>query len=200
MKRVFEMCWLLVVLIAAAGCRDGAESNGEDPNAGGNATSTEGDSAETVTPGLLRYSSLNCDYIESYGAFDDLELNLQFSGDQQPSETWFQARLNHVEPATPATLGAAGIIDFEFSVGFDFGKEIYFGELENGEITIELDSLPDPATLQDHQAVILEGTLRISAFTLPESVLTGGKRNLALQAQEIPIRCTANFRRGQVVN
>lgn len=150
-----------------------------------------GDGVE-ITP-----ESLRCLYRQSTGARDELSLQLQYLS--APNHVAFAVYMTNPAPAKPfvATPGDVDSFTFEAFVDATSG---YRSDLEQAEIAVHLDELPQPSALSPGDPVQLHGQLELAEFTMPAVGDDASEATLHVPAGSVAVDCEATFQRAQVLN
>ncbi len=201
--------FLFITLLCAAGCSGGNDADGDsdlgsntsfdtDPEPSTSLDPTAASSLMTADGTEIPSKSLSCIYRQSTGADDALSLQLQYT--DAPGSVAFAAYLEDPIPAEPfaVSAGQQGRFDFEvFLAGVGYGSE-----LSGGEVEVRLDSLPSPAALTDGDRVVLQGSLLINQFSLPEKAAVGETATgvLDLASGSVDIDCETTYQSVEVLN
>jgi hypothetical protein len=147
--------------------------------------------------GQIPSQGLRCGYRQNTGADDSLDLQLQYLS--APNAVAFSAYITDPVPAKPfvATPRDVKRFDFEAVAGGN-----YSAKLQEAEITLRLDDLPAPSSLEDRKVVHLHGTLEITAFSLPARTTAEGSDagTLDLAPATVAVDCMPGFFLNPVLN
>ena len=188
----FFTCLLVVTSVFVLGCSD------DSPNSENEVTNPEMSPSLVTADGReIPSESLSCIYRESTGASDEVSLQLLYNS--SPDTLAFYLIITDPVPAIPYTAAAGEQGSFEFWTYLD--NVGYRGTLSDGEVEVQLDSLPSPSSLSDGDVVELNGELVISSFSLSQRDATSETDGsfLDLAADQIDIDCSATFQRIETV-
>jgi len=188
----FFTCLLVVTSVFVLGCSD------DSPNSENEVTNPEMSPSLVTADGReIPSESLSCIYRESTGASDEVSLQLLYNS--SPDTLAFYLIITDPVPAIPYTAAAGEQGSFEFWTYLD--NVGYRDTLSNGEVEVQLDSLPSPSSLSDGDVVELNGELVISSFSLNQRDATSETDGsfLDLAADRIDIDCSATFQRIETV-
>lgn len=139
--------------------------------------------------GAVEFERLRCIYRQTTGAVEDLELQLQWLATE--TTVAYALYTDGLTPATPFSVDAGDTSrSFRFEVFIEGAG--YSDSLSDGEIGIELSSLPAPATLVDGETVELDGALVVKEdLLLNDQSDTVG--SIIVEAQRVPFSCADPF-------
>lgn len=144
--------------------------------------------------------SLRCLYRQSYGSINSTHLQFQFLKNGGVAFALYIELDSFPVNDELLNIYPNKMNEFDFEVSHEgiWRYQIY----AQNNISLKLNTLPSPTTLQSGDSIKLNGSIDICGLELGEISSLGeiGDESLEVKKQRIPITCTAEYKYAMVVN